>query len=62
MFIRDLRRLRRGEPIKFWFLDEIQPGDQLYQLAVFQILKPYLVFFGVVALSACLIGYITWVL
>ena len=57
MFIRDLRRVRRREPIKFWFLDEIRPGDMLYDFAVFKIMLPYYGFFAFIVLLTVLISY-----
>jgi hypothetical protein len=52
MFARDLRRFRRAEPIKFWFLEPIYPGDLLRPLAVVTLFGPYMVFFGIEILLA----------
>jgi hypothetical protein len=58
MFVRDVRRVRRGEPIKFWFLREIHPGEPLYFIATFHILAPYFTFFSILIFFMGLITYL----
>ncbi len=49
-FVRDLRRKRRGEPIRFLGVGEIGPDDPLYEIAWRNYTTPYLVVFVIVGL------------
>jgi hypothetical protein len=45
LFVRDMRRIRRGEPIKTLYRPEkIYPGDQWWAYAVVIYLGPYIAF------------------
>ena len=51
LFVRDVRRIRRGEPIKIWYLPEkIHPGEPGRSYAVMIYLAPYIAVFGAVVM------------
>ncbi|HSC59740.1 MAG TPA: hypothetical protein VLC29_00805 [Rhizomicrobium sp.] len=47
LFVRDLRKVLHREPIKRWFLADIEPDNPFYDAAAIRQLGPYLVFFGI---------------
>jgi len=42
MFIQDMGRLSRREPLRIPFIGEARPGDLTYPLAVMELFGPYL--------------------
>ena len=42
MFVHDVGRLSRREPLKIPFIGEARPGDATYPLAVMELFGPYL--------------------
>lgn len=60
MFVRDLGRLRRKEPIKFWFLAPVYPGDALRPLAIVKAFGLYGVFFGIELLMVGAVAFVAF--
>jgi hypothetical protein len=59
-FIQDRRRIKRGEPFKFWYLREpVYPGDPMYNYYAWQRLLPaYTLFVVFVLIAVLLLGAI----
>jgi hypothetical protein len=49
-FLRDLRRKRRGEPIRDSLGGEVYPDDPRYNWMWSIAMKPYYIFFGIIGL------------
>lgn len=58
MFVQDLRRVLNRKPIKFWFQDEIDPGDRLYPLALVRVLGQYFILFAIVLSFAGVVVFV----
>jgi hypothetical protein len=53
LFVRDVRRIRRGEPITIWYWSaKIHPGEAMRPWAVAVYLSPYFVLVGVILVAA----------
>jgi len=58
MLARDIRLIRRREPIKYWFSNTIiYADDPLYWLAVFQRVIPYGVPIGLVLIIGIILAW-----
>lgn len=59
LFVRDMRRIGRGEPIKIWYLPgKIYPGDPGRRYAVMIYLGPYIAVFGAVIMLLAAIVFV----
>ena len=58
MFIHDMGRLSRREPLRIPFIGWAHPGDLTYPLAIIELFGPYVTLCAVVAFFAGLSVYI----
>jgi NADH:ubiquinone oxidoreductase subunit 6 (subunit J) len=49
MFVQDVGRVRRGEPINRWFQSPVYPDSPFYTALLIRVFGPYVVVFGILA-------------
>lgn len=59
MFVQDMGRFLRGEPLRIPFVGEAQPGDLTYPLALMELFGPYVTVAAVTAFFVASAVYLT---